>query len=95
MFSTVKCHSQRTSQIEGPREENTGKINSGRENASLSWCNNNEDYCFLNVMPLVSGNSPTFRRNVQTQSAIHKKLPIPEDFVAVTAMRTPQRRLTN
>jgi len=46
-----------------------------------------------NVMPLVSGNSPTFRRNPQTTSAIHKKLPIPEDFVAVTAVRTPNVEL--
>jgi len=44
-------------------------------------------------MPLVSGNSPTFRRNGQAQSAIRNKLPFPEDFVAVTTVRTPNVEL--
>lgn len=70
------------------RKQRKNKINSGRDNASVSSCKNNE--CdFLNVITLVSGNSPTFRKNLQPQSAIHKKLLIPEDFVAFTAVRTP------
>jgi len=94
MFSTVKRQSTSLSNRRtARRKQRKIKINPGRDNASVSSCDNNEDCGFLKVMPLVYGNSPTFPRNLQAPSAIHKKLPIPEDFVTFTAVRTPNVEL--
>jgi len=97
MFSTVKRHSQQTSQIEGPLEENKGKIKkkSGRVTASESSCNNNENCAALNVMHLVSGNSPTFRRNLTDSICNSQETTHPSRFRRSHRCENPQRPITN